>query len=259
MGISEQQKTQISGLLSKKIEAKLKTYARESTSMPFLAALMQNKEQVAAYSFIHSMATTLGMSIYEELSKIVAGETADQCETKFKVSGKISRDQKSVIGDILRRLRNGELISDIDAETSEVLSASKENGMEQLEGKIADFFMIRQGVEHYFEIKTVKPNIDVFAASKSKLLEWVARKGNPVKVFVAFPYNPYYPEPYQRFTLQGMLTPGKDLLIGDEYWDFLGGKGTYEQLMGAVNDVGLIYKDRIAAKIKEVADTKLSI
>ena len=131
--------------------------------------------------------------------------------------------------------------------------------MEQVEGRIADFFMVRQGIEHYFEIKTVKPNIDVFAASKSKLLEWVARKGSPIKVYVAFPYNPYYPEPYQRFTLQGMLTPGKDLLIGDDYWDFLGGKGTYEQLMGAVNEVGLRYKDRIAAKIKQVADTKLSM
>ena len=259
MSLSRAQHQNIGVLLGTKIEEKLARYSRESTSMPFLAALMQNKEQVAAYSFIHSLATTLGMSIYEELSKIVAGDSADHCSTKFNVGGKISRDQKSVIDNILRRLRNGELTSDIDAETREVLSASNAGGMEQKEGRIADFFMVRQGIEHYFEIKTVKPNIDVFAASKSKLLEWVARKGNPIKVYVAFPYNPYYPEPYQRFTLQGMLTPGKDLLIGNDYWDFLGGKGTYEQLMGAVNEVGLRYKDRIAAKIKQVADTRLSM
>ncbi|MFA6862456.1 MAG: TdeIII family type II restriction endonuclease, partial [Dysgonamonadaceae bacterium] len=62
MALSENQKQQIKKLLSKKIEAKLKSYGRETTSMPFLARLIQDNEKIAAYSFIHSMATTLGMS-----------------------------------------------------------------------------------------------------------------------------------------------------------------------------------------------------
>ena len=77
MALSDNQKTKITNLLERKIDDKLKRYARESSSMPFLARLIQDSEKVASYSFIHSIATTLGMSIYEDVSKIIAEETAD--------------------------------------------------------------------------------------------------------------------------------------------------------------------------------------
>ena len=77
MALSDLQKEKISTLLEKKIEDKLKRYARETSSMPFLTRLIQDSEKVAAYSFIHSIATTLGMSIYEDVSKIIAEESAD--------------------------------------------------------------------------------------------------------------------------------------------------------------------------------------
>ena len=116
--------------------------------------------------------------------------------------------------------------------------------------------MHRDNTEHYFEIKTVKPNIDVFAKSKSKLLEWVARRRKKVKVFLAFPYNPYYPQPYERFTVQGLVTEGRDLLVGEEYWDFLGGKNTLEELFCIFDLFGKEYKEKIALKISQVANSK---
>jgi hypothetical protein len=67
MSIDNTQIQQIKSLLSSKLTVKLSKYARETTSMPFLAKLMQDAEKVAAYSFIHSIATTLGMSIYEQV------------------------------------------------------------------------------------------------------------------------------------------------------------------------------------------------
>ena len=56
-------------MLSYKISEKLTNYARETTSMPFLAKLMQDSEKVASYSFIHSLATILGQSVYEKVHK----------------------------------------------------------------------------------------------------------------------------------------------------------------------------------------------
>jgi len=120
----------------------------------------------------------------------------------------------------------------------------------------ADFYLIRDGVEHFFEIKTVKPNIDVFAKSKVKLLEWVARRRDNVNVFLVFPYNPYHPKPYERFTLQNLMVPGEDILIAEQFWNFLGGSNAYEQLLEIFNNVGIEYKDRIAEKIRDVAENK---
>lgn len=60
MALSNSQKDKILMLLEKKIDDKLRRYARETSSMPFLTRLIQDSEKVAAYSFIHSIATTLG-------------------------------------------------------------------------------------------------------------------------------------------------------------------------------------------------------
>lgn len=258
MALSKSQKEKIVALLEKKIEDKLRRYARETSSMPFLTRLIQDSEKVAAYSFIHSIATTLGMSIYEDVSKIIAEETADECFTKYDIGGVLSREQKSVIDDIVRKLRNGEMKVNNGQEIKLVLGTSAKDGKAQKEGRIADFYMRRGGKEHYFEIKTVKPNIDVFTKSKTKLLEWVARRRSPIQVFLAFPYNPYHPQPYERFTEQGVLDRGKEFLIGKEYWDFLGSENTFEELLALFDDVGKKFKQKIQDKIQEVAHSKMS-
>ncbi len=258
MALSNPQKDKISALLEKKIEDKLRRYTRETSSMPFLTRLIQDSEKVAAYSFIHSVATTLGMSIYEHVSVIIAEQTADECFRNYDLGGVISRQQKSVIDDIIRKLRNKEERANNTKEIKLVLNASAKDGKAQKEGRIADFYMRREGKEYYFEIKTVKPNIDVFTKSKTKLLEWIARRRSPVKVYVAFPYNPYHPQPYERFAEQGVLERGKEFLIGKEYWDFLGGGDTFEDLLKLFDAVGKKFKEKIRNKIKEVARDKMS-
>jgi len=258
MALSEREKKRIELLLENKIEDKLKKYARESSSMPFLVRLMQDSEKVAAYSFIHSLATSLGMSIYEEVSKIISIDRAQECFRSYDIGSVISKEQKTVIADIIGSLRNGEEIVNHDKEAERVLNASPEGGKPQKEGRIADFYMKKNNQEYYFEIKTVKPNIDVFTKSKTKLLEWIARKRKKVNVFLAFPYNPYHPKPYERFTEQGLLERGKEFLVGEEYWDMLGGKNTFNELLEIFDKVGIKYKEKIQQKIKEVATKKIS-
>lgn len=258
MALSQNQKQQITNLLDRKIKSKLSTYLRESTSMPFLSRLVQDSEKVASYSFIHSIATSLGMSIYEDVSKIIASENSEECFTKYGMGGVLSREQKYVIANIVRELRNNHSEkSNIEKEIKEVLRASATDGKYQKDGNIADFYMKRNGVEFYFEIKTVKPNIDVFKESKIKLLEWVARKRKLIKVFLVFPYNPYHPQPYSRFTMQNMMDYPNDFLVGIDYWDLLGGKNTFEQLLEVFDNVGKVYKKRILEKIEEVAKIKI--
>jgi len=257
MSLSKIQKDNIKALLSKKIENKLKLYGRETKSMPFLARLIQDNEKIAAYSFIHSMATTLGMSIYEDVSVIIASDTSQECFRKYGVGGVISKDQKRTITGIITKLRNGSRKANIKKEIEEVLKASCKDGEFQKSGNIADLYMKRDNKEYYFEIKTVKPNIDVFEKSKTKLLEWVARKRKKIIVFLAFPYNPYHPKPYSRFTEVGMMDVNNDFLVGNEYWDFIGGENTFSELLEVFNEVGKIFKVRIERKFKEIAKEKI--
>jgi hypothetical protein len=258
MALSELQREQIKNLLRKKIENKLKKYGRETSSMPFLSRLIQDDEKIAAYSFIHSIATTLGMSIYEDVSVIIASANSNECFRNYGVGGVISKEQKSAIGKIITELRNDERKSNIKTEIAEVLQATPSSGKFQKAGNIADFYMNRNGTEYFFEIKTVKPNIDVFEKSKTKLLEWVARRRKPVKVFLAFPYNPYHPEPYFRFTETGMMNPPNDFLVGEEYWNFIGGENTFPELLKTFDEVGKEFKEKLKKKFQEIATQKIS-
>lgn len=258
MPLSNNQKQKIFDLLSEKMQNKLDGYGSETTSMPFLARLVQDNEKIAAYSFIHSMATTLGMSIYEDISALIASETAEETHTNYKNIGHtVSKEQKSVISKIVSEIRNGDRTANIGAEKEEVLRTSSENKELQRSGLIVDFYMKRNGEEHCFEIKTAKPNIDVFEKSKTKLLEWVARRGCPINVYLVFPYNPYHPEPYKRFTEVGMMDHPNDFLIGEEYWDFLGGKNTFPELLKLFDEVGKNYQIQLNEKFKQIAEEKI--
>jgi len=257
MTLTEKQINQIKSLLKEKINNKLETYARETSSMPFLAKIMQDAEKVASYSFIHSLATTLGMSIYEKISEIVASVRYDAVKTSYDVKGEISNEENSVISQILQEIKNGTRKSNKEQEIKEILQCKSESGRKI---KIrTDLFLKKENDEYYIEIKTAKPNIDVFAKSKEKLLQWVALRKKKVNTLLAIPYNPYHPEPYSRFTLQGYLDEDKELYVADKFWELLGGKGTYKEILDIFDAVGKELKDKIQKKIKEVAKEKMDV
>jgi len=258
MGISNHKKEKIEFLLTETIEKKLKKYARETSSMPFLVRLIQDSRKVAAYSFIHSIATSLGMSIYEEVSGILVKDSRDSYSRRYDLGGVLSIEQKSVIDSIILELRNNEKQPDYERDMQRVLNAPLKDGRQQKEGKIADFYMLRNNIEYFFEIKTVKPNIDVFTKSKTKLLEWIARRRRPIRAILAFPYNPYYPKPYKRYTEQNLMQMGVDFLVGDAYWNLLSGEHTFTELLQIFDAVGKKWKSKILAKIEEVAAEKMA-
>jgi hypothetical protein len=197
------------------------------------------------------------MSIYEEVSLIIASKNSEECYRHYGVGGVISSYQQEAISQILNELRNGERKANIEIEKQLVLKASTKDGVFQKSGNIADFYMEKDSEEYFFEIKTAKPNIDVFEKSKTKLLQWVARRRKNVNVFLAIPYNPYYPEPYSRFTESGLMDPPNDLLVGEEYWNFIAGKEVFEDLLDTFDQVGKRYKKELQLKFKEIAEEKI--
>jgi hypothetical protein len=257
MALNKEQVEQIKELLRIKLNDKLSKYARETTSMPFLVKLMQDSEKVAAYSFIHSLATTLGMSVYEKISEIVASTHYNLIKTGYDVEGEITNEENSVISQILQEIKNGTRTANKEKEIKEILGCNNNDGRKI---KVrADLFLKKGNDEYYIEIKTAKPNIDVFVKSKQKLLEWVALRKKKVTTILAIPYNPYYPEPYSRFTIQGFLDEEKELYVAEKFWKLLGGEGTYKEILDIFDEVGKEFKEKIQKKIKEVAKGRMEI
>jgi type II restriction enzyme len=66
-----------------------------------------------------------------------------------------------------------------------------------------------------------------------------------VNTLIAIPYNPYEPAPYQRWTIQGMLDDKQELKVAEEFWDFLGGSGAYDELLNCFEQAGVELRPEI--------------
>ena len=136
-------------------------------------------------------------------------------------------------------------------ETTKVLRVSQEGDLVQVRRPRIDLFVKSfDEIEYYFDLKTAKPNMGEFKGHKRTLLEWVAIRGaenNTAKVrtLIAIPYNPYEPESYQRWTLQGLFDLDNEIMVADEFWNFLGGEDTYDQLLSVFEEVGIELRPEI--------------
>ena len=49
---------------------------------------------------------------------------------------------------------------------------------------------------------------------------------------------------YDRWTMRGMLDLDNELKVADEFWDFLGGKNTYKDLLDCFERIGNLLKQK---------------
>ena len=97
-------------------------------------------------------------------------------------------------------------------------------------------------------IKTVKPNIDQTAEAKRDLLK--LKINDPeAQVYFGLYYNPYGENKadYAWAPPKGVFDFRNDsvVLIGRDYWDTLGGSGTYDEVLQIAQEVGVRTRHRI--------------
>ncbi len=218
--------------------------------MPFHYRLI-GKDRMALFSFIHSLNTTFGTSIFEPAAEALAKPNFRSVNKQYEVGNKISKRSQSEIQSIINDLTTGK-DPDKKAESERIRKVCNSGSMEELQTVKVDLYAQSfDGVVHLFNLKPAKPNISDFKDFKRTLLEWTAifLANNPqarVNSYIAIPYNPYEPKPYERWTLKGMLDLENELKVAEEFWDFLGSEGTYEDLLGCFEKVGVGMKEEIS-------------
>ena len=256
MPLSRQQKSEISELLKQKIRQKLQSYSPETSNMPFHTRLL-GRDRMALFSFIHSINTTLGQSVFEQVAAVIAQPHFRQVLHQYRdFNNKISRSAQRVIQEIMDELVAARSTPNKAEETKKILRVSQTGDLVTVRRPRIDLFVeSSDAIEYYFDLKTAKPNISDFRAYKRQLLEWVAIRGAQdnaakVKTLIAIPYNPYEPEPYQRWTLQGLFDLENEIKVAEEFWNFLGGNNTYEQLLSVFETVGVELRPEIDARFQ---------
>ena len=235
-------KQQIKSRLTNALRQKFSTYQPESAYMPFHMRLL-GKDRMALYSFIQSLNTNFGTSIFEPVAEELAKSTFDIARRQTIAGNTITKDAQRVIQDIMDSLESGKSKPNKQDEIARILSAVNSGENASVKPTKVDLFLQKGNEVYLIDIKTAKPNKGGFKEFKRTLLEWVAiyakeHLNENIHSLIAIPYNPYEPKPYQRWTMAGMLDLENELKVAREFWDFLGGDGSYELLLQCFEEVG---------------------
>jgi len=238
VAIDNEKRKEILQLIRDSIKSKIENYSKNST-MPFTEALLPNhKKEIDAGSFIHSLNTIIGQSFHEKIAEIITSDKNVVTQRQKKL-GKLSTARRNKIENMLNEYRNKTRKPNKKKEIKEIISTSNGKKTEAIERRIVDFYMKRKNKEYFFEIKSPKANKGELATAKRAILEWVARENNSkILTYVAFPYNPYPREKYSGYLPGNIFDIKNDLMVGKDFWNFLGGDGTYEQLIRIYKTIG---------------------
>lgn len=250
MPLSRQQRQAVETVLRNSLRHKFQNYNPEPASMPFHTRLL-GKDRMALFSFIHSLNTNFGTSIFEPVAKAVGAANFQSALSQQVAGTKISSQAHNIIQNIMDNLATANSNPDKSAEVKAIRAVCQKGQMRNVKLTKVDIKLIaHDGTIYLFDIKTAKPNAGGFKEFKRTLLEWVAAAlaENPranIQTIIAIPYNPYDPQPYNRWTMRGMLDLQNELKVAEEFWDFLGGQGTYQQLLDIFELVGVELRPEI--------------
>jgi len=250
MALTEEQIKKVENTIRESLRNKFLTYKPETSNMPFHYRLL-GRDRMALFSFIQSLNTTFGTSIFEPVAEILASLKFSIAQKQFVVGDTISEQAQIEVQHIMNELTTGKKNPNKIEEIERIRKVATSGRVNKLKTVKVDLFVKdNDGAIHLFDLKTVKPNISNFKDFKRTLLEWVAiyllkHPDANIHSYIAIPYNPYEPKPYERWTLKGMLDLDNELKVAEEFWDFLGGEGSYLELLDCFERVGIELRPEI--------------
>lgn len=190
--------------------------------------------------------TSLG-NLHERIALVIASREHAAAHRAHDLSGRLPVLAREFITQRLIQLEAGEAAPDHRYERAQLLDAF---GAEvPVATRIDLYIRTHSGEDHYFEIKSPKPNKGQCIEMKQRLLTALGiRRQRDVFAWWGVPYNPYgtaaayaHPYPARFFDFKD------DVKLGSEFWDFVGGRGTFELLLGLYRAVGIEYAGRLDA------------
>ncbi|MDE6140151.1 MAG: TdeIII family type II restriction endonuclease [Alistipes sp.] len=250
MALTNIQIQEIETVLKNSLRHKFLNYNPEPAIMPFHTRLL-GRDRLALFSFIHSLNTNFGTSIFEPVAIALAKNRFAQAQSQFVSGNQISESAQRVIQTIMDNLAAGLARPCKDSEIEAIRKVCRQGEMHTVKPTRVDVMLQNHnGDIFFFDIKSAKPNKGEFMGFKRTLLEWVGvtLAQNPqaqIHTMIAIPYNPYEPKPYSRWTMAGLLDLKEELKVAAEFWDFLGGENAYQDLLDCFERVGLELRSEI--------------
>lgn len=245
--------------ITKKLKEKIAHYDfSKKSGNPFVDIIFGKYSNIR--SFIHGVSTMLG-SEYEIIARKIAQNNPNfEVAQKFVLTGRISDNEKTVIKDLVKDLEEEGVGSDYDVEIKQIFKANSDN-LKETRITIDLYIKDKKGKEYFVEMKGPDPNKKEVRAAKEDLLNVVAIKKRDIKLsefntkveilFGIYYYNADSGD-YDNWKVSPMFEAGKGLKLQEEFWNFLGGKGTFKELVEIIFEIKKDIYPLIEEKIKSL-------
>jgi len=218
---------------------------------PLYAALVPD-EIFKGSHFERRFVTPFG-NAWQSLAVVAANAGLGHGVVSRRIDGVVKAERLRRITEVLNRLEHAEkgkrkIQPDWDAELSYILAGGGENIPVSV---ICDVYAedVENNKRYAFELKAPLPNSDQTKVSKEKILKLYSMEPCQVEeAYYALPYNPYGIKEHYSWSFPARwfnMREDRVVLIGEEFWEKIGGLGTYKAFIEAVNEIGHEYKDRI--------------
>jgi hypothetical protein len=219
---------------------------------PLYAALVPD-EIFKASHFERRFVTPFGTA-WEKLALVAAERGLGHGELSHNILGRVDKERLRRIQQVLNDLEHpqeGEERKKPDwkRELAFVLGGKSEEDVPV--AVVCDVYAedTKNNKRYAFELKAPMPNSDQTKVSKEKLLKLYAMTSPQVdEAFFSLPYNPYGAKQKYAWSYPSRWFNMKEdpvVLIGNEFWEKVGGMGTYQAFISAVNEIAPEYKGRI--------------
>jgi len=244
--MNKEARKKIENILQDCVDRTLKRISKDKTYRPFHEALL-TKKIVSASAFERSFSTSFGQGPIEQISKIVVLSTGAECVRQKETRVNVNKGAEDEVVRILHALRSGEASPNWENEIARVLAFTKGDYIQRR--IISDLWIKRNESEIFISIKTVKPNIDQTEIVKRDMLLLRAHDSS-YETFFGLYYNPGGPtrQDYNWYVPNNIFDMSNDncVVIGQEYWDLLGGEGTYKELLEIFKKIGVETRTQLA-------------
>lgn len=191
-----------------------------------------------------SFSTRLG-NLHERVASVIAAHVHADVRQALDLTGTIPVLSREFITQRIAQLERRQASPDALFERDQIRAHF---GSEvQARTRIDLWIRTHSGAQHFFEIKSGKPNKGQCVEMKERLLTAFAiRRHEDSYWWWGVPYSPYGSTPYRHNYALPFFDFESEVKMGRQFWDFLGGDGTYDQLLAIYEQTG----EEFAAEIE---------
>lgn len=237
---------------------------KHHSAKPLYAALVPD-EIFKGSHFERRFVTPFG-GVWEKLAKVVAQQQHGHCEIGKKLSGTIKQGRLTRIQEVLNNLEHSKGKGSNRSNWSKELAYILQGTGELIPVEVVCDIYIESSLtneKYAFELKAPLPNSDQTKVSKEKMFKLLAMEQPIVNAaYYALVYNPYgekqnyaWSFPMRWFDMHNDVS----VLIGEEFWNLIGGPDTYKTFINIINNLGESYKERIYREFLEIEPTKANL